>query len=122
MGGITYRPFIEVNVSGDSSINGMAVMTLLDSGTDSTLFSVDIAKALGIDLNKCKKVKVGGIGERDGYISEIRIGVPDFKLSMKARVIFIEEAPFDGLLGQRDFFDKFRITFDKHRNTFELRR
>lgn len=117
---ITYRPLVEVNVSNGISPKGISVLALVDSGTDGTLFNLEIAKSLGIDISKCKRVKVGGIGEREGFISDIKLTVPDFRGSMQISVIFVEHLPFNGLLGQRDFFEKFRIKFEKDRNKFYL--
>ena len=117
---ITYRPLIEVNVSSGVGAKGVSILALIDSGTDGTLFNLEMAKALGIDISRCKRVKVGGIGERDGFISEIKLTVPDFRVSMDMEVIFVDQLPFDGLLGQRHFFEKFRIKFEKDRNKFYL--
>lgn len=117
---IIYRPLIEVNVSSGIGARGLSVLALIDSGTDGTLFNVEMAKALGIDISKCKRVKVGGIGEREGFICNVKLTVPDFRLSMDIEVIFVDQLPFDGLLGQRHFFEKFRIKFEKDRNKFYL--
>lgn len=117
---ITYRPLIEINVSSGTGTKGLSVLALIDSGTDGTLFNLEMAKVLGIDISKCKKVKVGGIGEREGFICDVKLTVPDFQVSIDIEVIFVDQLPFDGLLGQRHFFEKFRIKFEKDRNKFYL--
>ena len=118
--GIVYRPLIEVGISSGS--NNIAFLALIDSGTDGTILNLEIANVLGIDIHKCKETKVGGIGEMAGYISKVTVTVPDFNVSMDVPVTFIKNLPFDVLLGQRDFFSKFKITFEKYKNIFEMTR
>ncbi len=117
--GVIYRPIIEVDVSNGS--NKISFLALIDSGTDGTILNLEIAHALGIDISKCEETKVGGIGEMEGFISTVTLAVPDFNVLMEdITVTFIKNLPFDVLLGQRDFFNKFKITFEKKKNRFEL--
>ena len=118
-GHIAYRPLTEVRVACKGrENNGMAVVALIDSGTDSTLLDIDVAKTLGIDLMRAHKVKVGGVGERDGFVSDITLLIPDFDVSMNIPVVFTDGLPFSCLLGQRHFFERFQVRFEKNRNKF----
>jgi hypothetical protein len=117
---IAYRPLVEIRVSTASNVKPLSVMAMIDSGTDSTVFNAEIAYALGIDPKKCQKVKVGGIGSAEGFICTITMSIPDFNTAMQIPVIFVENPPFDGLLGQKHFFERFKIRFEKDKNSFFL--
>ena len=117
-GSVVYRPLIQVDVSykGKST----SIMALVDSGTDSALFNADIAKLLEIDLGLCPKAKIGGVGEKIGFRCDVNLTVRDFKVTMDLPVVFTDELPFGGLLGQRNFFARFHIKFEKNKNEFLL--
>ncbi len=112
------RPLIEVVVSNKTG--KFPVLAMIDSGTDSTVLNSDIAGALYIEKNTCESVKLGGIGEKTGFRCEVDIYIPDFDFSMQVPVIFIESAPFDGLLGQAHFFQNFNVRFEKNDNAFYI--
>lgn len=117
---IVHRPLIEVRISSATNSKGIPILAMIDSGTDGTVFNADIARALRIDPNRHRKVRIGGIGEQEGFTCAIRLTVPDFKLYMDIPVVFLENPPFDGLLGQRHFFEKFQIKFDKAKKIFHI--
>ena len=116
--GVVYRPLIEVKVSNKTG--EMSLLALIDSGTDSTLVNAEIAKTLYIEPNTCQKVKVGGVGENIGFLCNVTLSIDDFSESMEIPVIFVENLPFDALLGQRHFFERFQINFEKDKNRFFL--
>ena len=116
---ITFRPILEVRVS--KSTESIPTLALVDSGTDGTLFNAEIARSLKVDLNKCQRIKIGGIGEREGHICKITLFIPDFRVSMDIPVVFVEDPPFDGLLGQMHFFERFRVRFEKDQKKFYIK-
>jgi len=117
---LVYRPLFEVEISSRTSRKRRPILALIDSGTDSSVMHADIARGLEIDLAKCQRVRLGGIGSLDGYLSNIRLFIPDMKIAMYIPVMFAENLPFDGLLGQRHFFQRFKIRFEKDKNKFYL--
>jgi len=119
-GVVAYRPLIQVEVSRNGSDTLIPIIGLIDSGTDGILFDIEVAKILGIDTNSCQRVRVGGVGEKEGFRCQINLSIPDFKVSIDASAIFTEDLPFSCLLGQREFFEKFHIRFEKNRNRFYL--
>lgn len=119
-GSVVYRPLIQIEISRRAEDASTVVLALIDSGTDSTVMNAVFAPRLGIDKNACQTVRLGGIGTSNGFICNIRMRVPDFGVSIDLPVIFIENPPFDALLGQRHFFEKFDVKFEKHRNKFHL--
>lgn len=117
---LVYRPLVEVEVFSKTSRKRRPILALIDSGTDSSVLHADIARGLEINLAKCQRVRLGGIGSLDGYLSNIQLVVPDIEIAIDIPVIFAEGLPFDGLLGQRHFFQRVRVRFEKDRNKFFL--
>jgi len=115
-----YRPLLEIEVASGASRKGRVILALIDSGTDGSVLHADIARDLQIDLSQCQRVKLGEIGSLDGYLSNVRLSVPDMKTTMNIPIVFAENLPFDGLLGQRHFFQRFKIRFEKDTNKFYL--
>ena len=115
-----YRPLITVEISSKISGESIPIKAMIDSGTDGTVLNADVARSLFIDPEKCQKVKLGGIGVTEGFTCNIKLTIPDFKVTMDIPVVFAEKPPFDGLLGQKHFFQRFRIRFEKDRNKFHL--
>lgn len=113
------RPVIDVEIFGpDCSISTFA---LLDSGADNCLFHLEYAKAIGIDLDKCKKAVTVGVegGKMEIYLTEIQIKVKGLE-KIKVPVGFIKSNSVNGLLGQIGFFDLNRIKFERDHNVFEI--
>lgn len=115
-----YRPLLEIEVSSKSNSARLPLLAMIDSGTDSTVLHIDLAHRLRIDLSSCQKVKLGGIGTTFGYISTIQLIVPSINVSMDIPAMFAENLPLQGLLGQRHFFQRFKIRFEKDKNKFYL--
>jgi|SRR3989344_8015786 len=121
-GGFVSRPMINLTIIGaKKSYN---CFSLIDSGTDSTMINADFAELLGIDESKCRKVKVGSVEEltRNGFASEIKFKVEGFEEEFKTNIIFLKDMPTAGLLGQIDFFENFKIRFEKRDKKFYLQR
>ena len=117
-GAVLYRPIVSIQVlNGNASIEQLA---MIDSGTDRVLMNAEIAVALGIDPEDCEKIKVAGLGKSEGFACEMKITFPDFDKTFVMSVGFVEGLPFGVLLGQRDFFEYFRIRFEKDRRKFLL--
>jgi len=106
-----YFPLIPINlVSNKISVNTLAY---LDSGASVSLFRIDIANQMNIDIEKGEKVHLEGIsGKITVYIHEVKVIVDDIEFILK--VGFSEEyvASFN-LLGRENFFSNFLITFDE---------
>jgi hypothetical protein len=115
------RPLIEVVISCRTSSAKIRMLALIDSGTDGTILHADIARSLGINPAECQRATLGGIGTTDNaFITNVKIAVPDFDITMEGPVIFAEGIHIDVLLGQRDFFQRFDIRFEKNIGKFFL--
>jgi hypothetical protein len=53
------RPIVRATLEGPA--RAFTLTALVDSGSDYSLFRVDVAEALGVDLSSCKQSVVSGI-------------------------------------------------------------
>ena len=112
-----YRPVLEVKISQKGAVY-VPVLAMIDSGTDSTVIDASVAEKLGIDPRQCQKVKLGGIGSAEGFLSNVELTLSDMDIRMDIPVVFARNLPMEGLLGQRHFFQRFKIRFEKDVNKF----
>lgn len=116
------RPVIPIAVKyKDKKINYLA---LIDSGADFCIFHSEIGKYLGINVENGKKLEFFGVtgDKKISYFHNITINIgghdkecycgfaPDFTA---------HKMPY-GILGQKGFFDLFKITMDYNKNRIEL--
>lgn len=119
-GKLTKRPMVELELVGKTeTINALG---LIDSGADTTMMNIEYAKALGIDLEKSVKKEFLGIGGTRvvTYIASVTMKVKHFDTPMTTPVAFTDSSSVDVLLGQEDFFESFRIKFEKDHDVFDL--
>lgn len=119
-GKLTKRPIVELELIGKAET--LNVLGLIDSGADTTLVNIEYAKVLGIDLEKAVKKEFLGIGDArvTTFISSVTMKVKHFNVPITATVAFTDSPSVDVLLGQEDFFECFRIKFEKDHDTFDL--
>ncbi|MEK9135187.1 MAG: hypothetical protein AAB451_02710 [Patescibacteria group bacterium] len=83
------RPMVEVEIFGPNE--SYTVLALVDSGADRSLFNIEIAKILGIDLKKAKKDIVLGIfGKNEVYAMDVDIKIKHLEGKIKIPVSFID--------------------------------
>jgi hypothetical protein len=117
--GFAYRPALNVEISHGENLR--IVSAMVDSGTDTLVIDAALAHSLKINPDECEKRIVGGIGgSNQGFMAEISLKIPGFRERIKARALFIENAPFTALLGQRDFFDNYYVRFEHRKRKFFL--
>ncbi len=119
-GKLTKRPMVELELIGKTET--VNVLGLIDSGADTTMMNIEYAKALGVDLGKAVKKEFIGIGDTRvvTYISSVNVKVKYFDNPITTVVAFTDSPSVDVLLGQEDFFESFRIKFEKDHDTFDL--
>lgn len=115
------RPMILIEVFGPNGSNKFSA--LIDSGADCSLFNVEIAEMLDLDLSKGRSVDFAGIsGKITGYrLENIQIKIEDFDKPIKIPVCFVRSKTVGLLLGEEGFFDKYRIKFEKDHDAFEIK-
>lgn len=114
-------PLINVNISYQSK--SIISRALIDSGADVNLINSQFAKPLGFDYRTGTKSSLKGIVNQsiDIYLHDIEFELP--RVSRKRIVMsfgFINSPTVGILLGQKGFFDNFKVTFEKFNNSFEI--
>ncbi len=119
-GHFTKRPLLEIELLGPD--RSMTVLGLVDSGADMSLMNSRYAQVLGIALDKLPSKDFIGISDVrvPTYFTEVPIRVMHFEDILYLPVAFADSPSVDILLGQEEFFDAFRIRFEKDHDVFEL--
>ena len=116
----SYRPMVKISVAASTGSENF--MALIDSGSEITMMSSEIADILEISPAGCKTGVASGLGGNSpGFFSKVNIQIPEFPSQViTTNVLFIKDLSFDILLGQDDFFRTFLVRFEKHKNKFYL--
>lgn len=99
---------------------------LVDSGCSVTHANADIARVLGVMLENppCIKVKSVGISGKSepvtGYLIDIQFQIEGQENIFNGPVLFVENLPYQVLLGQDNFFDHYNVHFKKSEGIFIL--
>ena len=113
----SYLPMISFRLP-----QGQHTYALIDSGANSSLFDVSIARQLGINIEDGQRQEVTGIGGRIiayRHIIPIRIGW----IRLKLKVDFsLEYTLALNILGRDNFFREFTVTFDELKRQTILQR
>lgn len=106
------RPMLRVRVHNPPRPTD-AFLALVDSGADVTMFNVDVAADVGIDLAARRAAGAVGIGGTARvYVCSVELEVEG--LRFPADVHFNADLPPTvALLGRRDVFARFRFGFDQ---------
>lgn len=127
------RPIIPVGLrSRGKTVPGYSVM--IDSGADDCLFHAEIGEALGIDMNSGIERSYSGVGfgELKGRRHPVEIQIGGYWLTCDVTFChgMVRDHPAFpgmkqglryGILGQRGFFDQFKVIFDYIGEEIELR-
>jgi hypothetical protein len=93
---------------------------LIDSGATVSVFKIDVAKQLPIEVEKGKEIYLGGVGGHiKGFIHELELEVADKKFNCPI-VFSYEYLVSFNLLGREVFFKKFSIIFEEKKNLLRL--
>jgi len=107
------RPAIKFEI--ETTIGWIPVLGYVDSGADVTLLPMSFIKPLGIKLGEEEIKEIRGVGE--GLVSvilkDVKLKIGETVLEVTVGVALIEDVPY--LLGRKDVFNKFRITFEEWR-------
>jgi len=100
------------------------VISLVDSGADLCIFHSDIGRMLGIEIEAAPELAFQGVSGAKEVASLHRVDLVVRGLSsITLDVAFTNSmAAGTGLLGQRGFFEQFRVNFDLSEKFFEIRR
>jgi hypothetical protein len=115
------RPLIPIQLS--SKGRHKTVLALIDSGADRSLFHVSYASLLGLDTEIGRSEQFTGIADEavTAYFHAVElqiIGSPD---RVAIEVGFTDSEGVDAILGQADFFQVYKITFERYKERLEIK-
>ena len=99
------RPKIPVRLSANFNTSKVLIDCLFDTGSDRNLFPADWGRSLGLKIEKGKKVKIGGIGNKEliAYTHKVALHIQGNKIITEADFSNEQNTP---LLGRIGFMDK----------------
>lgn len=106
-----YFPIIRLTTYHKNSL--FRTSALIDSGATTSIFQIDVAENLQIDINKGKEIYLGGVGGRiKGHLHQIGLEIAHKKII--APVVFSYEYTVSfNLLGREGIFKNFKIIFEE---------
>ena len=121
-----YRPGSEgglfpiVNFKAKSKSNFIDVSALIDSGATISIFKLEVADFLGIDIRNGEETFLRGVAGRiQGYIHNVTILIAGKTITIP--IVFSKEYSVSfNILGRNTFFDSFKIIFDEKNKVVEL--
>lgn len=116
----TARPYVQVKLTG--SKGSRVGYALIDSGADRSLFNIQIAQALGLDLTDAPIENFGGIegGILKAKLHKVRVQIMGMNEEIEIVAGFVDSSGVAAILGQDGFFDNFRIKFEKDHGIVEI--
>jgi len=120
----SYVEYPTVNIDLINPSNGRIAtnyIVLVDSGAAMCVFHANIAESLGIDVESVIPMPLRGVGPFPGkhFVHTIELVLGGHHTILEAGFSYDLNIPF-GLLGQKGFFEKFRICFDLPKRDFEI--
>ena len=109
--GRIFNPLILLPVK--ASWGWQNVWFLVNSGADTVVIPIDLAKKLGLSMDSSIKTKLYGIGKQALYASPGEIILNIGSKEVVARSYFVHSKNSLLLLGRLDIFEKFSIIFEK---------
>lgn len=124
-GSIVKWPILKPIISYKTNILPQGVYSLIDSGADTSILHLDLAKALGIDL-KNEKLFTSGKSVSGNYkfwiIKEsLQLNIFGYAFDFKFTVVDNPRLIFGCILGENSIFEVARIDFHKFKNFYEIR-
>lgn len=115
------RPIAIVHFQRLKSKSWVPINMLIDTGADYTLLPRYIALELEVSTSRdCKLVQSRGIGgNSDIYLLKNKMKVKIGNYKRMIPVGFSSSYNIPPLLGRQEFFEKFKVTFDKFQVKFE---
>ena len=95
---------------------------LIDSGADFNIFNAEIGELLDINIRAGKKVQFSGIAGKpfEVYLHNLTLEVGGWQYKITAGFSYEISSYGFGILGQKGFFDLFRVKFIFSKGTIEI--
>jgi len=116
-----YRPILTVGLESDVVVLMELLPCLLDTGADWCLFPIEFLEGLEIERNGLGIDYPQGLGHgHPAYSANVKIHVPEMRISWEASVGFSQSLKEYGVLGHNGFFDRHKVIFDRPNLGFEI--
>lgn len=120
--GVVSFPVVNITIINSATKKAFpSYKCIIDSGAAGCLFHAAIGESVGLDVYSGKKVPLAG-ATGDGkvqFLHHISLLIGGHMIDLEAGFSYDLAFPF-GLLGQRGFFEKFRIYFNLPKKDFEI--
>ncbi|MBI2611713.1 hypothetical protein HYW54_03135 [Candidatus Gottesmanbacteria bacterium] len=118
------RPIIPAIISYGG--NSLKYDVLIDSGADFCILPAEIGEYLGIDIKSRTKQEFGGIQEQGktravAYMHEVILNIGGYDYKTTVGFSYDIAKMGYGILGQKGFFNLFKIQFDYRKGEVELK-
>ena len=117
------RPIIAVTIHGPHGLS-LQIDALIDTGSDVTLFSSDVAQRLKIDLTGIPSLPVmtavGPIATYQPFELTLEIRRPPDVVRWTGRAGFLPRPMSLGILGTKGFFEFFDLDYSARRHCVEI--
>jgi hypothetical protein len=119
---VEYSPRLPVVFTNPKTNREVTLFGLVDSGAAETILHARLARLFGInDITAGEKVVYGGVGGLvEGYRHALNVRVAGDRNAYDITCAFAPIADVDCLLGQRGFFENYKVVFEKYHNQFEI--
>ena len=120
------RPVLPIMVYNPKTDASIGYTVLVDSAAEVCLFESEIAKIIGLDSATAKDIEYIGIGGNkvECFVHEVVIQLGGWSHTIDVRIVAKSDdrkIPY-GLVGQKGFFQFFKITFDRAHEMFEVQK
>jgi hypothetical protein len=121
-GEVEYTPRLPVIFTHPETKREATLFGLVDSGAAETILHTRLAPLFGItDITSGDKALYGGVGGVvEGYRHTLTVQVSGDRKTYDIACAFAPIADIDCLLGQRGFFENYKVIFEKYKNQFEV--
>ena len=76
-------PRVSAQISSRTTARQTVIEAFVDTGADGTLLDLEVAEALGLDLQNATRVRIGGVG---GELAEARAAEVEIELLVRAEL------------------------------------
>jgi len=119
--GTIHRPVADVYIKHLDKATWRKTKMLVDTGADYTLLPRYLAILLGVNLqHDCKEIKGQGVGgESKIYFFKGKIAVKIGGFNRDIPLGFVSNNYIPPILGRHEFFETFKVIFEKFNTRFE---
>ena len=117
--GQVYRPVADVLVKHKTEDVWFSVQMVVDTGADYAIMPRSYAHHLGINLaTDCTRHTTYGVGGSETVFLFRDLVVRLGKWERQIPLGFLDRDDVPALLGRQEFFETFKVTFERHETTF----